>query len=226
MGQGLPTLGPAYADPSNPALFESLFANKQIPDKRNFAPRVGVAYTPHWGKFLFGDGKTVLRAAYGIFYDGLFANVVDNSAQGQPNTFGGTIPIQTSGRGQGNASTLPGVSATVDPTLFLESMASNLHNPITQQWNANLERELPLGLVVTAAYVGTRGSRLFSNEDFNPGLGYDPSTFAINFANPNFGEIAIRTNRGQSRYDSGQVEVERKIHSLVIARSLHLLPFL
>jgi len=216
LGQGLPTIGPAYADPSNPALFESLFAHKQIADKRNFAPRFGLAYTPHWGKFLFGDGKTVLRAAYGIFYDGLFSNIVGNTAEGQPNTFGGIIPIQTSGRGQGNASTLPGVSATVDPTLFLESMASNLHNPITQQWNANLQRELPLGLVVTAAYVGTRGSRLFSNEDFNPGLGYDPSTFAINFANPNFGELAIRTNRGQSRYDSGQVEVERKIHSLVL----------
>ncbi len=223
LGQGLPSIGPTFADPSNPALFESLFAHKQVADKRNFAPRVGVAYTPHWGKFLFGDGKTVLRAAYGIFYDGLFSNIVDNSAQGQPNTFGGTIPIQTpadnGGRGQGSASTLPGVSATVDPTLFLESMASNLHNPITQQWNANLERELPLGLVFTAAYVGTRGSRLFSNVDFNPGLGYDPSTFAINFANPNFGEIGIRANRGQSRYDSAQFEVERKIHTLVLRGS-------
>ena len=34
--------------------------------------------------------------------------------------------------------------------------------------------------------------------------------------NPNFGEIEIRTNAGDSWYSSGQVEVERKIHTLVL----------
>jgi hypothetical protein len=215
-GVGLPNaMDPSFA--TDPAKFNSLFAFKQVPDKRNFAPRLGVAYTPHWGKFLFGDGKTVLRAGYGIFYDGLFSNIVDNTAESQPNTFGGFIPAQ-SGRGTQNASTsFPG--PVFDPTFFNESMASNLHNPLTQQWNVGLERELPLGLVMTLAYVGTRGDRLFSNQDFNPGLGYDPSTFAINYTNPNFGEIGIRTNKGQSRYNSAQVEVERKIHSLVVRGS-------
>jgi len=208
LGQGLPTIDATFADPSNPGPFNSLFGHKQVPDKRNFAPRVGLAYTPRWGKFLFGDGKTVLRAAYGIFYDGLFSNVVDNSAQGQPNTFGGSIATQT-GDGTPFASTFPGVDATLNPTLFLQSIASNLHNPMTQQWNANLERELPLGLVMTLAYVGTRGNKLFSNEDFNPQV-------LFSFVNPNFGEIGIRTNRGQSSYNSAQVEVERKIHSLVL----------
>ncbi len=80
-GVGLPNATAAYADPSNPALFDSLFAFKQVPDKRSFAPRLGLAYTPHWGKFLFGDGKTVIRAAYGIFYDGFFSNIADNSAE-------------------------------------------------------------------------------------------------------------------------------------------------
>jgi hypothetical protein len=41
---------PAATDPSfatNPAAFESLFSFKQAPDKRNFAPRLGLAYVPH-----------------------------------------------------------------------------------------------------------------------------------------------------------------------------------
>jgi hypothetical protein len=215
-GVGLPNaMDPKYSDPTQPQFFDSLFAFKQVPDKRNFAPRVGLAYTPHWAKPLFGDGKTVIRAAYGIFYDGLFSNIEDNSAESQPNTLGGSIPSQTH-RGTGAASTFPGIGPTLNSTLFNESMASNLHNPLTQQWNVNVERELPLGLVLTLAYVGTRGDHLFANQDFNPALGLSASTFGFAYSNPNFGEIGIRTNNGQSWYSSGQVEVERKIRSLVV----------
>ncbi len=210
--QTLPT------DPSNPALFDSLFSYKQVPDKRNFAPRLGLAYTPHWGGFLTGEGKTTFRAGYGIFYDGLFSNIADNSAESQPNTFGGTIASQT-GRGQSSASTFPGVGPTLNSFLFLESMASNLHNPMTQQWNVDVQRELPLGLVMTMAYVGTRGDHLYANQDFNPALGLNSEFFFFDYANPNFGEIGIRTNNAQSWYTSGQVEVERKIHTLVLRGS-------
>jgi outer membrane receptor protein involved in Fe transport len=195
---------PGFTDPTNKGLFNA----PQAADKRNFAPRIGLAYTPHWGRFLFGDGKTVLRAGYGIFYDGLFSNVVDNTAESAPNIQGGTIPSPV-GRGTPNASTFPALGLT---TIF--SMASNLHNPLTQQWNVDIERELPLGLVMTLAYVGTRGEHLFANQDFNPQVLYS-------FTNPNFGEIAVRTNAGDSRYDSGQVEVERKIHSGLILRAAY-----
>jgi hypothetical protein len=193
---------------TDPATFDSLFSFKQIPDKRNFAPRLGLAYTPHWGRFLFGDGKTVLRAGYGIFYDGLFTNITDNSAESQPNNFGGSIS-SPSGRGQGNASAFPSIGPKLNTSLFTESMASNLHNPLTQQWNVDVQRELPLGLVLTLAYVGTRGEHLFASQDFNPKVLYS-------FTNPNFGEIGIRTNAGDSWYSSGQLEVERTIHNLVV----------
>ena len=213
-GVGLPNAtDPSFADPNNPAKFDSLFSFKQVPDKRDFAPRLGLAYTPHWGRFLFGDGKTVFRAAYGIFYDGLFTTITDNSGVSQPNTFGGFIPSQA-GRGQANASTFPGISPTLSPTFFIESMASNLHNPLTQQWNVNVQRELPLGLVLTLAYVGTRGEHLFTNQDFNPAIGFGASGYI--YMNPNFGEIGIRTNAGDSWYSSGQAEVERRIRTLVL----------
>lgn len=212
-GVGLPNAtDPSFA--TDPSKFDSLFSFQQVPDKRNFAPRLGLAYTPYWGRFLFGDGKTVIRAGYGIFYDGLFTTITDNSGTSQPNTFGGFIPSQT-GRGQANASTFPGITPTLHPTFFLESMASNLHNPLTQQWNVNLQRELPLGLVLTLAYVGTRGERLFTNQDFNPAIGFNASNNYI-YTNPNFGEIGIRTNAGDSWYNSGQAEVQRKIHTLVL----------
>ena len=75
-------------------------------------------------------------------------------------------------RGQANASTFPGIGPTPNSDVFPQSMASNLHNPLTQQWNVNVQRELPLGLVLTLAYVGTRGEHLFANQDFNPADGF------------------------------------------------------
>jgi hypothetical protein len=205
-GFGLPNA----TDPSfstNQTAFDSLFSFKEIPDKRNFAPRLGLAYAPRWGRFLFGDGKTVLRAGYGIFYDGLFTNITDQTAETQPNTFGGGLPSQT-GRGAQNASTFPGITL-FNSSLLIRTMASNLHNPLTQQWNVDVQRELPLGLVLTLAYVGTRGEHLFANQDFNPQVNYS-------YMNPNFGEIEVRTNAGDSWYSSGQAEVERRIHTLVL----------
>jgi outer membrane receptor protein involved in Fe transport len=192
---------------TNQAAFDSLFSFKEIPDKRNFAPRLGLAYAPRWGRLLFGDGKTVLRAGYGIFYDGLFTNITDQTAETQPNTFGGGIPSQT-GRGAKNASTFPGIQL-FNSTLLIKTMASNLHNPLTQQWNVDVQRELPLGLILTLSYVGTRGEHLFANQDFNPQVNYS-------FMNANFGEIEVRTNAGDSWYSSGQAEVERRIHTLVL----------
>ena len=169
-GFGLPNA----TDPSfstNQTAFDSLFSFKEIPDKRNFAPRLGLAYAPRWGRFLFGDGKTVLRAGYGIFYDGLFTNITDQTAETQPNTFGGGLPSQT-GRGAQNASTFPGITSTINSALLTTTMANNLHNPLTQQWNVDVQRELPLGLVMTLSYVGTRGEHLFANQDFNPAVNY------------------------------------------------------
>lgn len=206
---------------TDPAQYASLFAFKQNPDKRNFAPRLGLAYTPKWGRFLTGEGKTTFRAAYGIFYDGLFSNIIDNSAESQPNTLGGTLASQTK-RGTPNASTagLASITPKANPTLFLESMQSNLHNPLTQQWNVDVQRELPLGMVMTLAYVGTRGDHLFVNQDYNPAIGFD-SSFNYIYTNPTFGEIGIRTNGADSIYNSGQIEVERKIHTDLIVRAAY-----
>jgi hypothetical protein len=51
------------------------------PDRNNFAPRVGIAYSPE----LFGhDGVTVIRAGYGIFYDQILGAVVSQSRNVYP----------------------------------------------------------------------------------------------------------------------------------------------
>lgn len=197
------------------AQFPNLFASKQQGDKTNFAPRFGFAYTPRVLRRIFGDNKTVIRGGYGIFFDGIFTNILDNTASTVPNVTGGTLTgTSASGpRGLANASNLLGtLTPFANPQATIDTIAANLKNPLTQQWNFDIERELPGGFVLTAAYVGTRGEHLFANQDFNF---IDPTTGVR--LNPNLGEILIRDNAGDSIYHSGQLTLDRKFsHGLLL----------
>jgi hypothetical protein len=204
------------------ATFPGSFGAQEIPDKNNFAPRVGLAYTPRvWNRF-FGGDKTVFRAGYGIFYDGLFTNILDNTAGGSPN---GVLQTQVggggaTGRGFANATgVLLGLQPTQSQTSNVFTIAANLRNPLTHQWNLDIQRSLPGGIIMTAAYVGTRGEHLFVNQDFNPGVGTDANGNQL-FTNPNFGFVSARTNGGDSIFHSGQLKVERPFsHGMLIRGS-------
>lgn len=84
---------PKFTPPGNLALaaYDQLGLRKGIDtDKNNFQPRIGLAWDPH------GDGKTVFRASYGIFYDhpllGLYflGDASDGSKSGQLLFVGGS----------------------------------------------------------------------------------------------------------------------------------------
>jgi outer membrane receptor protein involved in Fe transport len=204
------------------ATFPGTFGAQEQPDKNNFAPRVGLAYTPHiWNRILGGD-KTVFRAGYGIFYDGLFTNILDNTAGGSPNGVLQTLAGGggATGRGFANASgALQGLQPTQSAKSSIFTIASNLRNPLTHQWNVDIERSLPGGIIMTAAYVGTRGEHLFVNQDFNPGVGTDANGNQL-FTNPNFSFVSARTNGGDSIYHAGQLKVERPFsHGLLVRGS-------
>lgn len=197
------------------ATFPGSFGFKQEPATHNFGPRLGFAYTPKWGQRIFGVDKTVFRGGYGIFYDGLFTNIVDNTAATSPNASSPTIlGGSTTTRGQANAmAAFAALSASPSPFNTVDTIPSNLKNPLTQQFNFNVQRELPGKIIVTASYVGTYAQRLFANQDLNAGIGeFDANGLAIR-ANPNFGEVVVRTNGGVSTYNAAQFEVERRVNT-------------
>jgi len=198
------------------AAFPNFLSTKQQGDKNNFAPRIGFAYTPKFMKRLFGEDKTVIRAGYGIFYDGIFTNILDNTGSTVPNVTGGTLTA-TSGnsgpRGLANATgLLAGLTPVPNPLATMDTMATHILNPLTHQWNLDIERQLPGGFILTAAYVGTRGEHLFTNQDYNS---VDPNTGRR--LNPNLGEIVVRDNAADSFYHSGQLTLDRKFsHGLLL----------
>ena len=193
------------------ASYPNIYATKEKPDRNNLAPRVGFAYTPHRDNRFFGGDATVFRGGYGIFYDGVYTSITDSAAEAPPNALGETI-TGGGGQGQGQAlEQLAGMAPVQSPSADTFTVASNLRNPITQQWNLNVQRTLPGNFVMTAAYVGTRGMKLFASQDWNPEVAFGPRM------NPNFGEVTVRGNTAQSWYNSGQFELEHKSgHGLTV----------
>jgi hypothetical protein len=186
---------------------------KQRPDNNNFAPRISFAYTPRFARWLFGQDKTVLRGGYAVSYDVFFNNILDNTAAASPNvsgvdTFGSTV----GGRGFANAgvNSLPTTGAP-NPLAGITSIAANLRNPLVHTWSFGVQRQTPGSVIVDVAYVGTRGTGLFINEQVNPGInGQRP--FATR------GPVTLRTNGGDSIYHSLQTRVERDLRNGLLAR--------
>ncbi|MGI4980234.1 MAG: TonB-dependent receptor domain-containing protein, partial [Janthinobacterium lividum] len=135
-------------------------------DKNNLSPRVGFAFTPNQGGY-FGSGKTVLRGGFGMFYDSFFSNFVTNAASSAPNSIAGLQQV-TTGVGTPNANAaLAAFVPTLNANASQTTVANNLKNPVTYQYNLGIEQEVK-GALLAVRYVGTRAYDLFVNTYLNP----------------------------------------------------------
>jgi hypothetical protein len=178
----------------------------------DFGPHVGFAYS------LTEDGKTSLRAGFGIAYlqlinqavgtitDRLTENPPFNIAIGGgvifPNAL--SVPVQTVSQGiplvQSPNPTIPPLGANV---VFIPRSQPT---PYTQQWNLDLQRELPGNVLFDIAYVGSAGVHLTGSTNLNqgaPGGGAPPIS-------GNIGQVEALLNNFQSNYNALQVKVERR----------------
>lgn len=194
---------------------------RQQRDNNNFAPRFSFAYSPHFWKSLLGENKTVIRGGFAVNYDFFFNNILANTAASVPNTFGVTefgasLPADTDPRGIADFGerSLP-KTGTPDPFATINTIPTNLVNPQSYIYNFGFQRELPFKFIGDVAYVGSRGTRLFINEQLNPGIGgFD--TLVRQF--PNRGSVIARTNGGDSSYNSLQARLDRGFSNGLLLR--------
>lgn len=127
----------------------------------NPAPRVGLAWDPK------GDGKTSIRAGYGMFFEhGTAKEANTGSLEGSsPLVLSMTDPFPISygsiGLG-GNNGTTP-VAFPLDVT----SIPTKTVWPYVQQWSLSVQRQLPKDMVATIAYVGSKGTHLTAELQVN-----------------------------------------------------------
>lgn len=210
-------------DLSNPACFPSatVVCNmKQTPDARDWGPRLGIAYSPTW----WTNHQTVVRIGGGMFYDGLFTNIIDNTQAGAPNNSSKSIisAVTTANpRGTPNWTSFTnfaGVTKTPLPTDTAQPILDHLLSPKTFHWNLSVQQDLPGGLVAQASYVGERGEHLYGQTEFNPTLNnFVSSTRRLSSR----GRIVLRDNSGDSNYNGLWFQVDKKMSSHLILRAAY-----
>jgi len=172
--------------------------------KHDFSPRVGLAYR-------IGD-KTVVRAAYGLFFfneqgTGGSARLFISYpfAQAYAVSCTQTVPCLTTKDGIPN--TLSASNSNLPSIIYIPT-ANETSN--MQQWNFTLERQLKQSLVVRGSYVGTRGNHLFIAMDEDvafPGPGPVPARRPY----PAYASISAWEPVGISTYHSLQLSAEKRM---------------
>jgi hypothetical protein len=212
-------------------------------DKTALEPRIGFAWKP------MGSEKTAVRGGYGIVHDsawnqggqGLWQNP-PYYAEVDPFPTGVCTPFGSTGCGLSNGFLLPvgtpsttQVTATgavysspVNPQSYtgtIQSQNLNFKQGIIQQFNLNVERQLPGNVVLTVGYGGSRSAHILVsqlNENISSPSACDPTSstfvsgYTVGCGFPSFPYAApfqsVDTNNsvGAARYDSLQVKAETK----------------
>ncbi len=206
---------------------------------RAFEPRIGLAYK------LLGSDKTVVRAGYAIYHDsswnqgaqGLWQNPPfyaesDRFAFGGACTFAkaacagqfGLTPSAISlsdgfqiFNGQPNPSSFTGTILSQNP---------NFEPGMVQQFNVNVEHQIPGDIILTAGYAGSRGTHMLidgNNLNINtpnacgvvagytlgcgPGGTFIPARYGTQFPGQAINNI---TDEGNAHYNSLQIKAETK----------------
>jgi hypothetical protein len=207
-------------------------------DKNNFGPRIGFSLD------LFGDGNTVLRGGYGLYYGRIVNNTVATAqfGSGSPNGQYQVASIKPTATG---APVFPyplaGGAASKPSSFFL---APNLQNPSAHEVDLEVQQEMGKGTVFQVSYLGSLGRNLTNFLDVNlappedleyvsihggPGDGqanipvptFGTCTasascpYPTGYINPNFTNITEVISNVNSSYNALVFEVQnRSIHGL------------
>src|SRR5262249_44959231 len=182
------------------------------PDRTNFGPRLGFAYTP--------AEKTVVRGGWGTSYVhvnrigsanllGINGPQVVRAAVNQNPSAPGFVPTEA-----GYPAGLTD-SFNFNPlTALVSYIPRDFHSSPVQSWHVSVQREFSPQMMVDVAYVGNKAIDLVTLAtstqaavNNSPG----PIPLAARRPIPTWGDITYVFNGGKSRYDALQVKYEWRL---------------
>ena len=151
IGPGYSAVAPVVANnPVGPITGQTYPASLIHPDKAAFAPKVGIAWRP------LPASSLVVRAGYGVDYN-TSALVGLARSMSQQSPLSKSLNVANSAN---NPLTLAnGFNAS--PNIVNDQWAfdPNFQVGYVQTWNVTVQRDLPWALIMTAGYLGNKGTR-------------------------------------------------------------------
>lgn len=158
------------------------------------APRVGFAYD------MYGDGRTSVRGAFGIFYEQLEEGTIGgqtqepftiaqqtNGIQGLVCPYGG---VYTGGTCVGNQSPFPykytpGAAKYYSNTTLSSYRPGEKSTPYAEEWNLQVQQQISKSTAITLAYVGMNYMKQYIQLDINtpqffPGAAVSQNIYTTN----------------------------------------------
>ncbi|HYW48183.1 MAG TPA: carboxypeptidase regulatory-like domain-containing protein [Bryobacteraceae bacterium] len=208
-------LGAQPVAPIGFALFSNLIqTNNQVglpsvisvPDKLQFAPRIGLAWRP------FGD-RTVIRGGYGIFYEPesttvrLNFNFLPWDISETVNATQNVVPTRTLADFYLGA---PFGSSITNPSWTPASV--HMRMGYDEHFSLGVQHQLTKRMSLEVDYAGNRGRHQQSSDAFNdPPAG--PGAVQARRPYPVFGTMNTDRQDGSSQYDSLQAKLEQRLSS-------------
>jgi Carboxypeptidase regulatory-like domain len=139
-------------------------------DYNNFAPAVGLSWSvPYWGK-----DRTVVRAGYGMSYQGGGRSfTLDGIVGGVPgvaysNTFTSANLISLGNFSLPLSRITPLQPAPLtERTQTLSTFEDKMSTPYIQNWNLELQHQIANNFTVEARYIGSKGTKLIGGIPIN-----------------------------------------------------------
>jgi hypothetical protein len=207
-------------------------------DKTALEPRLGFAWKP------FGSPRTVIRGGYAIFHDsswnqggqGLWQNP-PYYAESDAFAFGGACTFATaacatkyglSPSALSVSNGFPIFTSPPNPLDFTGTLISqnlDFKQGRVQQFNVNVEHQLPGEIVLTVGYAGSRSSHILVDGNnlnvgspsacgtvagYTAGCGPGGASFGVPFTQFPFSTISNSFDIGKAHYNSLQIKAETK----------------
>ncbi len=182
----------------------------------NFGPRIGIAYAPSGG--IWGENKTSIRAAWGMYYLGAADNgnfgILGDAPWGlywaspKPTEFASPYITRADGVTQGQhfpfvypngPGPFPNFKFGSLMPLYVPGYYNHNKTQMAEHYNVSIQRQLDKSTVLTVGYVGTQGHHIQHGEDLIWGDAALCQSLAAAGCGPN-GEGGVYTQGGQTFY--------------------------